>query len=106
VISALYTSVIDYMLCFEQEWYDYNQEPPYEVINLCAKDRETLAQAMINLISYPQSAGQTSTHLSCMQKTEMLEIETRYPPYDWMVDLIHKHPTAIDAKAFMECVKK
>jgi hypothetical protein len=77
-----------------------------ESLEKCRNNRRRLTQEMHSLINRYVLLDRDKLNIStCLAKSEMSQMEQRYPPYDWMKIEGYAPPRAYDAKIFLECAK-
>ena len=110
VAHSLYQKYIDTMVCVEAyvREHDVNSYDIGAEIDPCFDNRIQYTVEMTLLIGHYAPLNGHGLNLTlCAAKTELFLMETRYPPYDWMLALRPALPfQAVDAKAFLECVRK
>jgi hypothetical protein len=110
IIEFLYWSVVDSMICQEETLSALPDtdllSDAIESLEKCRNNRRRLTQEMHSLINRYVLLDRDKLNIStCLAKSEMSQMEQRYPPYDWMKIEGYAPPRAYDAKIFLECAK-
>ncbi len=111
ILEFIYWSAIDSMSCQEETLSALSNtdllSSALESLENCRDNRRKLTQEMHALIGHYVTLDRERSNISmCLVKSEMLQIEQRYPPYDWMKLEGYAPPRAYDAKTFLDCAKK
>lgn len=102
VIYVTYQYLIDFLVCAEKE-------PPGDGASAneaCTIKRSGSSREMNQFMA--DYGGLHSINRSmtlCMAKTRLIQVELRYPPYQFMTEGVPELPRAYDAGLFLECVK-
>ena len=99
IANDAYQMVINMMACCES----IKSMKSSDEFSRCLSEKTDLSFAMVKAILNYNKLGISTSE--CRAKTEMYEMEMRYPPYDWM-RTISKEIRAYDAKAFFECIRR
>jgi hypothetical protein len=110
LISIFYQRLLNFLTCVEASIaLDFTEYSDAKIwLDKCAIDKNFQSKEMFRFIdSFYKLDGRGLNISPCLAKTEMLQAEDKYPPYDWMTNYSKESPPkAYDAKAFLECVRK
>ena len=96
IVDFEYQKLIDTLGCIEN--HSYTNEGIY-----CIKERINLNIARDKFIK--ESSIPDEIQSLCYTKSRLIEMETRYPPYDFMIKWFPMRPRAHDTKKFLECIR-
>jgi hypothetical protein len=96
-IGVVYQYLINMELCFKR----------VGDLTSCINNLTEISGEMFYFVQSYRDLDEKGLNISsCEAKTRLIQMELRYPPYDWMKIKGYEQPKAYDAKAFLECVRK